>query len=208
MTTFTDAILAVECWILAGLLAADPVATGPAAGGWAPVLMAVSLAALGVAAASGAAAHGLVDHLSARVHTWAWRLSLAAIGLAGAGMLAAVVRASVAPPWQMWLVVLVAVKLVAFWLRLRRDDSFRTAVVDYGIAMVAVVALQVWARWQGPAPAAAWIVGAVALSGAGSAVQQAKLGLGPRFNHNDVYHVIQMVALYLFYRGGSLLTDA
>jgi len=27
------------------------------------------------------------------------------------------------------------------------------------------------------------------------------------FNHTDLCHVIQMVALYLFFRGGALLVD-
>ena len=34
-----------------------------------------------------------------------------------------------------------------------------------------------------------------------------RLALHRHFNHNDLYHVIQIVALYLFYRGGALLVD-
>ncbi|MCE7939675.1 MAG: hypothetical protein DYG90_14065, partial [Chloroflexi bacterium CFX6] len=133
--------------------------------------------------------------------------SLAAIGAAGAGMLAAVLRATVPAPAQGWLIALTAAKLMVYLVRLARRPVFRTAIVDYGTAMLAVALLQAWSAWRGDAPAAPWILGAVGLSLAGSAVQQARLGLGPRFNHNDVYHVIQMVALYVFYRGGALLVD-
>jgi hypothetical protein len=38
-------------------------------------------------------------------------------------------------------------------------------------------------------------------------VQARRLALHRLFNHNDLYHVIQMVALYTFYRGGLLLVD-
>jgi hypothetical protein len=38
-------------------------------------------------------------------------------------------------------------------------------------------------------------------------VQARRLAPHRQFNHNDLYHVIQMVALYAFYRGGTLLLD-
>jgi len=202
MTTFTDAVLAVECFVLASWLLAEPAGTGEAGRWWA-----LALVALGVGAASGAAAHGLVDYLSPRMQHGVWLASLAAIGAAGAGMLAATVRSVVPPPAQGWLIGAVGVKLVLYLAWLVRRPVFRTAILDYGSAMLGVVILQLWSIGRGDAPAAPWILGAVLVSLAGSAIQQARLGLGPRFNHNDVYHVIQMVAIYLFYRGGALLTD-
>jgi hypothetical protein len=38
-------------------------------------------------------------------------------------------------------------------------------------------------------------------------VQARRLAPHRLFNHNDLYHVIQMVALYAFYRGGLQLVD-
>ncbi len=37
--------------------------------------------------------------------------------------------------------------------------------------------------------------------------QASGVALHRHFNHNDLYHVIQMAALYAFYRGGALLVD-
>ena len=39
------------------------------------------------------------------------------------------------------------------------------------------------------------------------AVLRARLTLHTHFNHNDLFHLIQIPALYLFLRGGLLLTD-
>jgi hypothetical protein len=36
---------------------------------------------------------------------------------------------------------------------------------------------------------------------AGFAIQQTNIQLTDNFNHNDIYHVMQIVALYLFFRG-------
>jgi hypothetical protein len=44
-----------------------------------------------------------------------------------------------------------------------------------------------------------WQTG-VFVSLAGVAVQQSSWGLHQHFNHNDIYHLIQMVGLYYFYR--------
>jgi hypothetical protein len=44
-----------------------------------------------------------------------------------------------------------------------------------------------------------WQTG-VAVSLAGVAVQQSGWGLHQHFNHNDIYHLIQIVGLYYFYR--------
>ena len=38
-------------------------------------------------------------------------------------------------------------------------------------------------------------------------VQQSDLALHRNFNHNDIYHVIQLAALFLLYRAGTLMTS-
>ena len=50
-----------------------------------------------------------------------------------------------------------------------------------------------------------WLKRAVEISLLGLAVLVLKLSPHPRFNHNDLYHVIQMGGLYCLYRGAILL---
>ena len=50
-----------------------------------------------------------------------------------------------------------------------------------------------------------WIVGGILLSFVGAAIQQSGVSLHQHFNHNDLFHVVQMVAFYLLYRGGKAL---
>ncbi len=59
----------------------------------------------------------------------------------------------------------------------------------------------------GSRPRGRWTAAGVAVSFAAAAVQQSGLALHRHFNHNDLYHVIQMGGLYLLYRGGLLLRD-
>jgi hypothetical protein len=50
-----------------------------------------------------------------------------------------------------------------------------------------------------------WLMRAIGVSLAGLAVLVLKLAPHPHFNHNDLYHVIQMGGLYCLYRGALLL---
>jgi hypothetical protein len=50
-----------------------------------------------------------------------------------------------------------------------------------------------------------WLKRAIGVSLAGLAVLVLKLSPHPHFNHNDLYHVIQMGGLFCLYRGAVLL---
>jgi hypothetical protein len=51
-----------------------------------------------------------------------------------------------------------------------------------------------------------WLVAGILVTLAGAAVQQSGFPRGD-FNHNDAYHLIQIVGLYFFYRCGLTLRD-
>ncbi len=52
-----------------------------------------------------------------------------------------------------------------------------------------------------------WLLAGVALSLVGLAIQQSSLGFGAGFNHNDIFHTLQIASLWLFYRGARRLED-
>ena len=64
-----------------------------------------------------------------------------------------------------------------------------------------VAALHLW-KWNGA------ILAGVALSIVGALVQASGFTLHEHFNHNDLYHVIQTVAVILLYRGAHRLADS
>ena len=66
--------------------------------------------------------------------------------------------------------------------------------LTYVGACVIVAALYLW-RFNG------WMLAGVAVSVMGALVQASGFALHAHFNHNDLYHVIQIGAMFLFYRG-------
>jgi hypothetical protein len=49
-------------------------------------------------------------------------------------------------------------------------------------------------------------MGGMVVSFLAAGVQMSGMTLHRHFNHNDLYHVIQMAGFYLLYRGGGMLT--
>ena len=78
-------------------------------------------------------------------------------------------------------------------------------VADTGsaFALVALLHVLAWRR-----PGSGWIVAGVAVSIGAAAVQASSIDLHRHFNHNDLYHVIQIGALLLYYGGVRRLRDA
>jgi hypothetical protein len=87
------------------------------------------------------------------------------------------------------------------------EPDFRYVVYDYAGTLVGLLALAAWLGWRGR-PGAGWIAGGVAVSLAGAVIQRARAAPCPGFNHNDLFHVIQAVGLYLYFQGGRRLEDA
>jgi hypothetical protein len=52
-----------------------------------------------------------------------------------------------------------------------------------------------------------WIAAGVAIGVAGLGIQMSGWRLHEAFNHNDIFHVIQIAAIYLFFKGARRLQD-
>jgi hypothetical protein len=87
-----------------------------------------------------------------------------------------------------------ALKLVLYSLWMLRHDDFIWVVADTASSLLVVGALYAW-RFNG------WMLAGVAVSVLAGGVQASGLRLHEHFNHNDLYHVVQIAALFLFYRG-------
>jgi len=84
-------------------------------------------------------------------------------------------------------------------------DDFIYVVADTASAMLAVAALHLLALDN---PATRWILGGVAVSLVAAGIQAGRLALHEHFNHNDLYHVVQMVAMLLYYAGVKRMKDS
>lgn len=187
MTLATDYLLAgVSAWLGSRLYRSRL----PSRRWWAAAFGALALAAF-----LGGTWHGFVrDPIL-------WKATLLCAGLASFAMIGATAYATLSGNARTALFWLAGLKLVlySYWV-LRRSD-FVFVIADTGIALLVVAVLHAW-KFNGP------ILAGVALSVAGALVQASGFSLHPHFNHNDLYHVIQVAAMFLLYRGAQRLRDA
>ena len=169
--------------------------------GWA-----LAFLALGAGAALGGTWHGFAM-IEASLRFVLWKATVLCIGVAAAAMIYGSARAMAAPRPRRVLAAfaVAALALYAGWMLFH--DAYVFVVVDTAVAMAIVAALHAFppAAWR--SPGSRWMVAAVGLSAIAAGVQASRLAPHPHFNHNDLYHVLQMGAMALFYRGARELRD-
>jgi len=138
-------------------------------------------------------------------HQALWRPTVLTIGFASFGMVAGSAFAATGGSLRRALLALAAVKLVAYEAWMVGRDDFLFVVADTGSALLVVAALHLLAL---ASPASRWMLAGVVVSLAAAGVQAGHVALHPQFNHNDLYHVVQIVAMCLYYAGVKRMSDA
>mgnify|MGYP001591869940 CR=1 FL=1 len=166
-----------------------------------------SFAFLSAAAFFGGTSHGFGESLSALSKALIWKCTVMSVGMAGLLMPLGTITSTLSNPARRWTSAAFILKFFAYAAWMMRHDKFLFVVCDYAPSMLAVMILQIYAARKYGAESARWLIGGVLVTFGAAAVQAAQIRLHEHFNHNDLYHVIQMSALYLFYRGSRLLRD-
>jgi hypothetical protein len=151
----------------------------------------LAFAALAAAAFLGGTVHGFQI-------SWLWKPTTLAVGVASFGMLAGSACVTTSGNVRRALLAAAAVKLVFYEAWMLGHDDFIFVVADTASAMLAVAALHLLALDN---PATRWILGGVAVSLIAAGIQAGRLALHEYFNHNDLYHVVQIAAMALYYAG-------
>jgi hypothetical protein len=203
MTMITDYAMGALACVLAMRLLGDPAAGSQVSG----QLWSAAFVMMSAGAFVGGTCHGFSQWMPGAAGRAMWKATLLATGLGSALLLAAAAVAATTGAVRSALVATVVVKLLAYVWTIATRDRFTLVIADYGTAMLAILLAAWFARPTGLTPAAWWITAGVAVAAVAGAIQWARLAPHPRFNHNDLFHVVQMVSIYLLYRGGLLLRD-
>ena len=168
---------------------------------------AATLAAAAAAAFLGGSYHGFLPWLDPGIATLLWKATLLAIGCAAYGVSIATARIHLSGPAQRVCRIVAAVQLALYTVGAMLTDVFLVAIVNYSIAFgfVLVMHARAWLRWK-DLPAA-WVVAGVVVSFLAAGIQASGIAPHPHFNHNDLYHVVQMVGTWMLYRGASRQSD-
>jgi hypothetical protein len=169
-------------------------------------LWGAAFVATALASSCGGTSHGFVRELSPRAVWWLWSATYVCLGVAHLLLLWHVVEiVAAATRTRTALRAALAVHFLVATAALLRLRSFRYAIMDYGLTLLVLAIVAAILAARGARAAAAWLSAGVAVSVVGAWVQSSTIHFGPGLNENDLFHLIQMVGLVLFFRGGKLL---
>ncbi len=172
---------------------------------WATAFVATALAAM-----VGGTFHGIARYpryMEGAIGRLLWKATVYSVGLASFFMLAGAIIAAVSPPLRQWLLAAVVLKFMVYVVWMATHNDFRYVIYDYAPAMLGILILQAIGGYSKGSESASWIIAGILVSFIAAGVQQSRFMLHRNFSHNDLYHVIQMGAIYLLYKGGCLLKD-
>jgi hypothetical protein len=134
-----------------------------------------------------------------------WRITGIAVGTSATAMLAAtfyhILPADYADLLR-WTVLGLSIIYAAYiW----RDYRFQNVIIFYSILMAFILGAMGLSYVSTGSPGAKLISVGIIISFGAAAVQRSGFKLAKHFNHNDIYHVIQLIGLYFFYKGALLL---
>ena len=172
------------------------------------ILWGLSFVATGIAALIGGTSHGFALYFGTVIKEVIWTATLISIGFASLFLLSSAIITTFKKPLRDWLIAATALKFILFAVWIVTHSEFKYVIYDYVPAMIGVLTLQVYGKYSRGDKSAVWIISGILISFGAAAVQQSGFTLHEHFNHNDLYHVIQMGAIYMLYKGGILLLDA
>jgi hypothetical protein len=167
----------------------------------------LAFGALAVSALLGGTHHGFAAVMSAATYALSWKVTVLAIGMFSFAMMAGSIFATTRGTARTALLAIAAVQLVVYSAWMLVHDEYRYVVLDTAMALAALLLLHGWSASTRRDEASYWVLAGIGASAAAAAVQFYGVSLHEYLNHNDLYHLIQLAGMALFFRGGKLLRD-
>jgi len=164
---------------------------------WSLAFLASSLGSL-----TGGLYHAFQPTLSPLLLTILWKITAIAIGAAGLLLFSGTTQALVPQRIARGLIIAASVLFVTYLGWMSTHDEFIYIIAFYGFLMLATLVICI-VRYRLAPRACALIISGIAIAAIAAGVQASHVHLFAHFNHNDLYHVIQMVSLYVLYRAAQ-----
>jgi hypothetical protein len=156
----------------------------------------------------GGTSHGFKTYFSDRQNIIIWKITLYTIGIGSMTMLIGTVIATIQNSVLAIVLILFAViKFIIYAWWMIRHDEFMYVILDYAPTMLLIIIIKGVSYFQYEDTSSIWIIAGIVVSFIAAGIQASGKGLHKHLNHNDIFHLVQMPAMYLIYRGVVLFKD-
>jgi hypothetical protein len=191
-TLVTDYLMALVAVAFAVILGRP--AVPPAHARW----WRLAFGSLAASALLGGSWHGFHESMAVWLADLCWRATLATASLSSFAVMRATAHQWLGQRHARALALVALLKLAAALVLELLRPAFAVVVWDLGATLAFAVAAAAPARKRAPR-AFGLLASGVGLFLAGAVIQQAGLGLHPAFNHNDLFHVVQILGNTCFF---------
>jgi hypothetical protein len=161
-----------------------------------------------IGAVVGGTSHGFKTNFSEHQNMIIWKITVYTIGLGSLTMLVGAVISTVSNPVLAFLLILFAViKFVVYAWWMRDHDEFKYVIIDYAPSMFLIIIIKGISYFFIDDASSSWIIAGILVSFIAAGIQASGRGIHKHLNHNDLFHLVQMPAMYLIYRGVLLFKD-
>ncbi len=168
--------------------------------GWAFYMM-------GIGAFMGAVSHGIGPHFSDASRQLIWKAAIIPVGFTSVFFLMGAFHHSFSFDAVRWLIWIPIAFLGAYLFVILKEDSFLNVVKFFAPAMGFVFAVMLYSHFGIGSPGTGHVAMGIFIMFLGAGVQVSGFSLHQHFNHNDIFHIIQMVGMFYMHRGSQLLVD-
>lgn len=163
--------------------------------------------ALAIGAFLGAVSHGIGPHFSDESRKLIWKAAVIPVGFTSVFFLMGAFHSSFSFDAVRWLSWIPLAFLAAYLFTISKDDSFLNVVKFYAPAMALVFALMLYGHFGMNSPGTGMVALGIFIMFIGAGVQVSGFGIHQHFNHNDIFHIIQMIGMAVMHKGSQLVTD-
>lgn len=195
MTMVTDYLIALEALLLMYFLKESVL------GGAKEWIMGY-FALLAIGAFLGGTSHGFKEYATPRTEGLIWKGSLIIIGLTSFCLVSGLTLLFIQNTAPI-IMAIFGVGLAGYIWRVKVNGEFIDAIAYYGVATMTSIGITIYAAVMG-SNTTYILLGFVSLI-VGTVIQVKKIGLHKHFNHNDIFHIFTMVAIYFIFEGLRIL---
>lgn len=159
----------------------------------------------GFGAFLGAVSHGIGPHFSPMIKKSLWKLTTLSVGGVAVFFLLTVVHLFPELSMNVWIKSIPIAAYLIYAVVIFKNDRFLNVILFYVPAMIVVLIAMLYSQFSLGLAGAGFVSIGILISFAGAGIQASKAGFHKHFNHNDLYHVIQMIGMWFFYKGALQL---
>ena len=166
-------------------------------------IWAISFITLSLSALLGGISHGFGPMLSKIAKMIIWRLTLLFIGLTALVLLFSVLMIITNGEINIRILPLFVILFGYYNYKVYKNDSFSVAVKFYLPCIIISLACFLYVFIHKGYVGALFISVGILVTIFASLIQLSKIVLHEHFNHNDLFHIVQMIGMYLMFEGGQ-----